>query len=273
MTAPLLTVRGLTKRFGGLSAVTDLDFEVMPGEILGVIGPNGAGKSTTFNMVAGAYAPSSGTISFAAERIDGLAPHHIAKRGVMRTFQHNRPFPGMSVRENVMVGMHTRFDASLWQVLAATRHAAQAERAAAERADELIDFVGLREFRAVDVTTLSFGQGRLLEIARALAGDPRLLLFDEPAAGLTPAECDRLVEIISSIAARGIAVLLIEHDMRFLLAIAQRVIVLNFGRKIAQGDPHQVRNDPAVIEAYLGNTMPDVANGAAASPQDGTAHA
>ena len=252
MTTPLLQARSLTKRFGGLSAVADLDFDVLAGEILGVIGPNGAGKSTTFNMVAGAVAPTSGTITYRGERIDCLPPHVVAARGLMRTFQHNKPFAGMSIRDNVLVGMHTRFRARLWQVLLGTGGAAAAERDAAQRADELIDFVGLSDARADDATTLSFGQGRLLEIARALAGEPQLLLFDEPAAGLTPAECDRLAEIIASIAARGIAVLLIEHDMRFLMALAHRVVVLNFGRKIAQGDAATIRNDPAVIEAYLG---------------------
>ena len=250
---PLLVCEGLGKRFGGLLAVDGVDLEVNSGEILGVIGPNGAGKSTTFNMIAGALAPSSGTLRFQGEVLNGLPAHAMAPRGIMRTFQHNKPFASMSVRENVMMGMHTRLAGSLWRVLAATPGAARAEREAAVRADALIDLVGLGDWRDADVGTLSFGQGRLLEIARGLAADPKLMLFDEPAAGLTPAECDRLSELIREIARRGIAVLLIEHDMRFLMALADRVVVLNFGRKIAQGTPAQVQADAAVTAAYLGN--------------------
>ncbi len=249
----LLRATGLGKRYGGLQAVAELDLEVRAGEVLGVIGPNGAGKSTTFGMIAGALAPSSGTLEFDGASLLGLPTHDFAARGILRTFQHNKPFQSMSVRENVMVGMHTRLRGPLWRVLAATRAAVQAERAAAQRADSLVQFVGLGEWRDAGVGTLSLGQGRLLEIARALAAEPRLLLFDEPAAGLTSAECDRLSDIIRQIAQRGIAVLLIEHDMRFLMALADRVLVLNFGRKIAQGTPGEVRADAAVVAAYLGD--------------------
>ncbi len=252
-TSPLLVCKGLGKRFGGLVAVDGIDLEVNSGEILGVIGPNGAGKSTTFGMIAGALAPSAGSLHFKGEALNGLPTHAMAARGIMRTFQHNKPFASMSVRENVMMGMHTRLAGSLWRVLAGTRGAARAERDAALQANELVNFVGLGEWCDADVGTLSFGQGRLLEIARGLASEPSLLLFDEPAAGLTPAECDRLSDIIREIARRGIAVLLIEHDMRFLMALADRVMVLNFGRTIAEGTPAQVQADTAVVAAYLGD--------------------
>ncbi|HZQ72641.1 MAG TPA: ABC transporter ATP-binding protein [Burkholderiales bacterium] len=247
---PILEVSGLTKRFGGLTAVDGLGFELRDGEILGVIGPNGAGKTTTFSIIAGALAPTSGAVRFRGEPITGMPPHAIAARGLLRTFQHNRPFAGMPVLDNILVGAHTRFSKSPWRVFSAS--AGREEQESRQRAEALIDFVGLAEARAADVATLSFGQGRLLEIARALAGEPRLILLDEPAAGLTPAECERLAGIVRGIAARGIAVLLIEHDMRFLLPLAQRVVVLNFGRKIADGAPDAVRNDPAVRDAYLG---------------------
>jgi len=245
---PILEVSKLTKRFGGLTAVSRLDFELREGEILGLIGPNGAGKTTTFNIIAGVYGADEGEVRFAGESISGLAPHQIARRGIMRTFQHNRPFGGMPVLDNVMVGAHTRFSRNPF-----SGKASREERQQRRRAEGLIDFVGLAGLRDADVGTLSFGQGRLLEIARALAGEPRAILFDEPAAGLTPAELDRLAGIVRGIAGRGIAVLLIEHDMRFLLPLAGRVVVLNFGARIAEGTPQEVRSQRAVMDAYLGD--------------------
>ena len=247
----LLEVRGLTKRFGGLTAVSGLDFSLGSGQILGLIGPNGAGKSTTFNIVAGASQPSEGSVRFRGESIVGLAPHAIAARGILRTFQHNRLFAGMPVVDNVLVGAHARFRTGLLGTMAGRGRAEEQEKR--RRAVELIEFVGLSDWLAADVTTLSFGQGRLLEIARALAGEPQLILLDEPAAGLTPAECERLGGIIREIAERGIAVLLIEHDMRFLLPLAHRVVVLNFGAKIAEGTAEEIRADRNVQSAYLGD--------------------
>ncbi len=247
----ILEVRSLTKRFGGLTAVAGLDLELREGEVLGLIGPNGAGKSTTFNLIAGAYRADGGQILFSGKSLLGLAPHEIAARGIMRTFQHNRPFEGMTVLENVLVGAHTQFRMNPF-----SRNAFREEAEKRARAAELVEFVGLGELREASVDHLSFGQGRLLEIARALAGEPKLLLLDEPAAGLTLAEAARIAEVIRGIAARGIAVLLIEHDMHFLLPLAHRVVVLNFGAKIAEGSPERIRGDAAVMQAYLGEHAP-----------------
>jgi branched-chain amino acid transport system ATP-binding protein len=265
MSAMLLSARGLTKRFGGLTAVDALDFDLAQGEILGLIGPNGAGKTTTFNLIAGALAPTAGTITLAGEEIQGSKPHVVAAKGILRTFQHNMPFAGMSLLANVLVGAHTNFAANgagLGGVVLGSAKARVTEAISRQQALDLIEFVGLTPLLETPVTALSFGQGRLLEIARALCGGPKVMLFDEPAAGLTPAEAHRLAEMIRQIARgevpvpgyeSGIAVLLIEHDMRFLLPLAERVVVLNFGRKIADGTPDQIRDDAAVVDAYLGD--------------------
>jgi len=250
--SPLIAVSGVTKRFGGLTAVEDLAFDLFPGEILGLIGPNGAGKTTMFNLIAGVHQPNSGAILLDGARIDGMAPHRIAEHGVMRTFQHNMPFAGMPLIDNVLVGRHTRLRGTLIDILLGRRRVREEEASARQKAAELIAFVGLDQRASDDVATLSFGEGRLLEVARALAGEPRAILLDEPAAGLTAAETIRLAAVLRDIAARGIAVLLIEHDMHFLLPLAQRIVVLNFGRKIAQGTAGDVTRDPAVVAAYLG---------------------
>jgi branched-chain amino acid transport system ATP-binding protein len=249
---PLMSVSDLAKRFGGLTAVEQLSFTLYAGEILALIGPNGAGKTTTFNLIAGVYTPSSGQVMLGHDRIDGLPVHQIAERGVLRTFQHNMPFGSLSLTDNVLIGSHTRFRGNLLDILAGRRRVREDEAAARRRAAELIAFVGLQHRVQSDVSTLSFGEGRLLEIARALAGEPRVVLLDEPAAGLTQSEMSRLGTAIKEIAAQGIAVLLIEHDMHFLLPLAQRVIVMNFGRKIAEGTAREITRNTDVIQAYLG---------------------
>jgi len=260
--APLIRVEGLTKRFGGLIAVEDLSFDVGSGEILALIGPNGAGKTTTFNLIAGVLSPSAGQIALDGRRIDGMPVHKIAGLGMMRTFQHNMPFAGMSLTDNVLIGSHRKLRASVLDILAGRAFVRDEEAQARQRASELIDFVGLDAYRDADVTTLSFGEGRLLEIARALAGSPRVILLDEPAAGLTAAETSRLSAMIRQIAADGVSVLLVEHDMHFLLPLAHRVVVLNFGRKIAEGTSRDIVRDPAVKEAYLGEAAGALREGA-----------
>ncbi len=249
----LLCIRRLTKRFGGLTAVDGLDFDLQAAQILGLIGPNGAGKTTTFNLIAGEIQATGGSISLDGSEIIGLPPHQIARRGIFRTFQHNMPFASLSVLENVMMGAHVHADSGLISLLGRPRRHRETEAALRRGAEEMIEFVGLTDVIDKDVMTLSFGQGRLLELARALSGRPRIVLLDEPAAGLTPDECDHLATILRSVAGRGVALLLIEHDMRFLLPIADWVVVLNFGRKLAEGPSAAIRENAEVIDAYLGN--------------------
>jgi len=245
----LLQVEGLTRRFGGLVAVNNASFGVAEGSITAVIGPNGAGKTTLFNMISGFMQPSEGKIMFAGESLLGLAAHQVAARGLVRTFQLVRPFPAMSIAENVRVGAHLR---SKGGVFAALLGQPAQERRIAEEALALLDRVGLAGLGDQPPASLGYGQLRLLEIARALATHPRLLLLDEPAAGLNHLETDRLAALIRALHHEGMTVLLIEHDMRLVMDLAQHVVVLDFGRKIAEGTPAMVANDQAVLDAYLG---------------------
>jgi len=248
----LLSLQGVTRRFGGLVAVDAIDLKVAQGGVTAVIGPNGAGKTTLFNMISGFQTPNVGRIIFAGHDITGRSPEEIAALGLVRTFQLVQLFQNLSVLENIQVGCHLHTKGGVLAALLRTRSTRQAERDVEARARELLDFVGLEGAAEMEASALAYGQQRLLEIARALAAKPRLLLLDEPAAGLSADESRRLSAAIRAIAGRGTTVLLIEHDMKLVMNTADTIAVLDFGRKIAEGAPAAVREDPAVIAAYLG---------------------
>ncbi|MCQ4211935.1 ABC transporter ATP-binding protein [Streptomyces longispororuber] len=250
-TPPLLRASGVTMRFGGLTAVDGVDLAVRENEIVGLIGPNGAGKTTFFNCLTGLYVPTEGAVLFAGETLPPK-PARVTRAGVARTFQNIRLFANMSALENVIVGRHTRTRAGLLSALAHGPRYRREERESRERARELLDFVGLGGQADLLARSLSYGAQRRLEIARALASEPRLLLLDEPTAGMNPQETAETEELVRSVRARGVAVLVIEHDMRFIMNLCDRVAVLVQGTKLTEGAPGEVQADERVVEAYLG---------------------
>jgi len=252
MTAALLEVRGVTRMFAGLAAVQDLSFAVAPSAIKAVIGPNGAGKTTLLNLLSGFIEPTAGEIRLEDKRIDALPAHARVVRGLARTFQNLQVFGRMTALENVMVGRHVRSRAGFVAGMMRTPASRRESEAARDAAMKALALVGLERRAGTEATDLSFGELKLLELARALASEPRLLLLDEPAAGLALAETDRMAGVIRGINAEGVTVVLVEHNMRLVMSISHDILVLNFGRRIAEGAPEAVRTEPAVIEAYLG---------------------
>jgi branched-chain amino acid transport system ATP-binding protein len=249
----LLTLSGVTKCFGGLSALNEISLHIRHGEIYGLIGPNGAGKTTLFNILTGLYQADNGHFTFNGVNYNRhCKPHVLAQAGIARTFQNIRLFANMTALENVMVGRHPRTSGGIWSALTRNAAARAEEHAIVQHARALLSYVGINRPHQTLAKNLSYGEQRRLEIARALATDPKLLALDEPAAGMNATETESLKELLLSIRARGITVLLIEHDVKFILGLCDRVAVLDYGKKIAEDTPEKIRCDPAVITAYLG---------------------
>lgn len=251
----MLEVQDLTIQFGGLVAVNKVNFKVPAGSIFGLIGPNGAGKTTTFNMISGVYKPTSGKVIFDGHEIQGKPSYKVASMGIARTYQNINLFKNMTVLENVMVGCHTRTKCGLFSSTLHTKKQREEEKQVVSKCLDILEFMELRDKADLSASSLSYGEQRRLEISRALASDPKLLLLDEPAAGMNGAEKEDLQRTIRKIAARGITVLLVEHDMRLVMNVTNRICVISFGKRIGYGTPEEIQKNPDVIEAYLGGGL------------------
>jgi branched-chain amino acid transport system ATP-binding protein len=249
---PFLEIKGVSKHFGGVEAIRDLNFDVTKGEVLGVIGPNGAGKTTLFNLISGFQSPEKGTILFEDREITRSKPHVVAKRGVVRTFQSNSLFKSKTVFENVLVAHHLQSKMGFWSTLFKTPGARREETDNSQRAIEILEYLGLGHLRDELAKNLSHGYQRTLGIAVAMAARPKLLMLDEPMTGMNPEEITNMVSLIKGIRNRGTTVLLVEHNMRAVMTLCDRIVVLNHGEKIAEGSPQEIRENRSVIEAYLG---------------------
>ncbi|SHD76198.1 ABC transporter ATP-binding protein [Schnuerera ultunensis] len=253
----MLKLNDVTIKFGGLTAVNQVSAEIAKGSIFGLIGPNGAGKTTLFNIISGVYAPTSGSVIFNGKEIQGTAPYKINQLGISRTYQNINLFKKMSVLENVKVGCHSISNAGLFDAILRTKNQKKEEKLIEEKSLEILEFMDLKDKAYYKASNLSYGEQRRLEISRALASDPQLILLDEPAAGMNGREKEELSETIRKINERGITVLLVEHDMKLVMNVTDIICVLNYGKKIALGEPAYIQSHPDVIEAYLGGDLND----------------